>query len=67
VRKKSSVWRLFVSHVFKFFMYKTQTNSCYQFYAVLNAYNRYVLFHVMTEGNHVLCGGVTGLHGICGR
>jgi hypothetical protein len=53
--------------VFKFVVYKTQTNSCYQFYAVVNACNRCVLFHVTTEGNYVLCGDVTGLHGICGR
>jgi hypothetical protein len=37
VRKNSSVWRLFLSHGFELFMYKTQTNSCYQFYAVQNA------------------------------
>ena len=67
VRKKGFGWRLFVRHVFKLFIYKTQTNSCYQFYALLNAYNRCVLFHVMTEGNHDLCGCVTELHGFCGR
>ena len=27
VRKKGSQWRLFVSHVFKLFIYKTQTNK----------------------------------------
>ena len=57
---------LFVSCVFKLFIYKTQTNSCYQFYAVQNAYNRCVLLHVMREGNHDLCGGVADLRGICG-
>ena len=40
--------------------------SCYQFYALQNAYNSCVLFYVMTEGNHDLCGGVTELRGICG-
>jgi len=34
---------------------------------VQNAYNRCVLFHVMTERNHDLCGCVTELHGDCGR
>jgi len=66
VRKKSSAWRLLVIHVFKLFMYKTQTNSCYQFYAVQNANNRWVLFHVKRECSHVLFGGVTELHGVCG-
>ena len=67
MRKKSSEWRVFVSHVFKLLVYKTQTNNCYQFYAVQSAYNRCVLFHMMTEGNHDLCGDVTELHGLCGR
>jgi hypothetical protein len=26
-----------------------------------------VLFHVKIDGNHDLCGGVTELHGFCGR
>jgi hypothetical protein len=26
-----------------------------------------VLFHVVTEVNHELCGAVRGLHGSCGR
>jgi len=34
VRKNSSPCRLFVIHVFELFMYETQTNSCYQFYAM---------------------------------
>jgi hypothetical protein len=63
---KCSSWQLFVIHFFKLFIYKTQTNSCYQFYAVQNAYNRCVLFYVMREGNRDLCGGVTELDGICG-
>jgi hypothetical protein len=47
--------------------YIENTNSYYQFYAVQNAYNRCVLFHIMREGNHDLCGGVTELHVFCGR
>jgi len=34
VRKIGSEWWLFVSHVFRLFLYKTQTNSYYQFFAV---------------------------------
>ena len=34
VRKKGSGWRLFVGHIFKFFVSKAQTNDYYQFYAV---------------------------------
>ena len=64
---KCSAWRLFVRHVFELFVYKTLTNIYYQLYAVQNAYNRFVLFYVMTEGNHDLCGVVTELHGVCGR
>jgi hypothetical protein len=56
-----------VSHVFKLLTYEIQTNSCYQFCAVRNAYSRCVLCYVMTEGNHDLCGDVTELHGFCGR
>jgi len=67
VRKKGSDWSLFVSHVVKLFIYKTQTNSHYQFCAVQNAYNRCVLFHMVTEGNHDLCGCVTELYVLCGR
>jgi hypothetical protein len=58
VRKNRSPWRLFVSRVFGLFMYKIQTNGCYQFFAVQNAYNRCILFHAMREGSHDLCGGV---------
>jgi hypothetical protein len=67
VKKKSSLWRLLVIHVLKLFVYKTQTKSCYQFYAVQNVYNRCVVFHLMREGSHDLCCGVTELHGFCGR
>jgi hypothetical protein len=56
-----------VIHVFNFFIYKTETNSYYQFYAVQNIYNRCVVFHVMREDRHDLCGGVTELHGFYGR
>jgi len=55
-----------VSHIFKLFIYKTQTNSYYQFYAVQNVYNRCVLCHVKRVRNHDLCGGVADLHGFCG-
>jgi hypothetical protein len=59
------VWRSFVCllvwYVFELFIYKTQTNSCYKFYASQNAYSSYVLFHVLTEGNCDVFGGVTGL------
>jgi hypothetical protein len=51
VGKNSAVCSLFVSYVYKLFIYKTQTNSCCQFYAAQNAYNSCVLFYVMTEGN----------------
>ena len=51
---------LFVSHIFKLLIYKTQTNSCYQFYGVQLAYNRCVLFHVMRVKNH-------DLYGLCYR
>ena len=67
MRKKSSAWRLFVGHVFKLLIYKTQTNSYCQFYAVQNACNRCVLFRMMIEHNHDMCGFVTELHGCCGR
>jgi len=40
-------------------MYETQTDSYYQFYAVQNVCNRCVLFLVMREHNHDLCGCVT--------
>ena len=42
-------------------------SSYYQFYVLWIAYNWCVLFHMMTEGNHNLCGGVTEMHGFCGR
>ena len=58
---------LFVSHVFKLLIYKTQTSSYYQFYAVRNANNRCVLFHVMGVRNHDSYGCVTELQGFCGR
>jgi hypothetical protein len=48
---------------FKPFIEEIQTNSCYQFYALLNANNIFVLFHMMIEHNHDLCGGVTEWHG----
>jgi hypothetical protein len=67
VRKKGSQLRLFVNHVFRLFVYITQTNSHYQFFAVQNAYNRCVLLHVMREGNHDLFGGITERHEMCGR
>ena len=67
MRKMVSKWWLLVSHVFTLFVYKTQTNGHYQFFAVQNAYNRCILFHMGTEGNHDLCGGVTELHVWCGR
>ena len=67
VRKKGSVWRLVFSRVLKLLMWTTQTNSCYQFYAVQNAYNRCILFHVMREQNLDVCGCVTELRGLCGR
>jgi len=54
-----------VGHAFKLFIYKTQTNCHYQFCAVQNAYNRFIQFHMVTEGNHDLCGGVTELHVLC--
>jgi len=66
-RKKSSQWRLLVILVFKLFRYKTQTNSCYQFYAGQNANDRCVLFHVKRECNHDMCSVVTEIHGLCGR
>ena len=59
--KKCSAWMLLVGPVLKLFVQKIQTNSCYEFYAFLN-----VLFHMMTQGNHDLCSGVTELHGFCG-
>jgi hypothetical protein len=67
VRKNSSAWRLVVGCVFRLFDIETQTNSRYQLYSVSNAYNRCVLFHMMREGNHDLCGDVTELHVLCGR
>ena len=56
-----------VSHVFELFVYKTQTNSYYQFFAVQHAYNRCVLFHMVTESIHDLCDVVTELDVLCGR
>ena len=67
VRTKGSVWRLLFSHVLNLLILTTQTNSCYQFYTVQNAYNRCVLFQVMREHNLDVCGCVTELHGLCGR
>ena len=67
VRKKRSPWSLLVNHGFKLFVQKTQTNSYYQFYAVQNVYNGCVVFHMMREGSHGLCGCVTELHELCGR
>jgi len=64
---KCFAWWLFVRHVFELFVYKTQTNIYYQLYVGQNVYNTFVLFHVMTEGNRGFCGGVTELHGVCGR
>ena len=42
-------------------------NRHYQFYVVWKADNRCVLFPLMREGNHDLCGGVAELHGFYGR
>ena len=67
MRKKSSEWRLFVSHVFKLLIYKTQKAGIITFMLLQNAYNRCVLFHMMGGGNRDLCGDVTELHGLCGR
>jgi hypothetical protein len=64
---KVSPWRLFVNHVFKLLMHKTQTESYYQFYAVQTAYSRRVLFHVIREHNYDYCGCFAELHGLCGR
>jgi len=55
-----------VGKVFKFLIYNTRRNSYYQFYAVQNASNRCVMFHMMMEHNHDLYCCVTELHG-CGR
>jgi hypothetical protein len=63
VQNKSCTWRLSVD-VFKLFIKKTQIISYYQFYAVQNVYNEFVLFSMMREG---LCFVVTELHGFCGR
>jgi len=65
--RRVSQWWLFVSHLFRLFVYKTQTSSYYHFCAVQIAYNSCILFHMMTEGNHDLCGGVTELHVLCGK
>jgi pantothenate kinase type III len=55
VMKKSAECSLLVSYVFKL---QTVTMQCE---------NRCVLFHVVTEVNHELCGAVRRLHGFCGR
>ena len=46
---------------------KPKQTSIISLFAVQNAYNRCVLFHVLRELNHDLCGGVTELHVLCGR
>jgi uncharacterized membrane protein len=56
-----------VCYVVRLFVYKTQTDSYYQFCASQNTYNRCVLFHMMTDSNCDLCGALTGLCGFCGR
>jgi len=64
VRKKSSPWRLFVGRVCLYRKHKQRATISFMQCEKLIIY---VSFFMMRESNHDLCGGVTELHGFCGR